>query len=935
MSGPTILLVEDSGPFRRAAREMLSAHGYAVAEAADGAAALGLLARNGASVVLLDTSLPDFRGADLLSKLRALPGGEGVPVVALLGFLARPDDGDLAAAGFDDFLVKPLEEAALVECVATHLAWAGASRGKPGRGKRVLLVDDDPDHLAVARIRLVLLGFDVETAADGEEALAKARARRPDVVASDVLMPRLDGLGLCAALRKDPALARVPVVLFSGHYVEKADRRLAEDAGASAFVARTGDLMDLAGKVLEFSGASAEPVPAPTSADIEAERRRRALLQLERQASLHVRLTRTNRLLHARLGLLAAVAEALAGSGDLGAALRDAFTGGFDSWGVGPAALYTLGADGSPVFQARSGWSGEAATALEGFFGHGEFARRALESRDALLVRPTGDRKDPEEDFLEAAGARSALVVPLLGGGEGLGVLLLASARDDLADPEVRDFAKAVAGQLAQAVSLARAVDRLRTSEERYRCLVEKSHDGLLLTDPNGEILEANGQAAGILGRAAEGLLRHRLRDFAAPDAADTGWDALGGASAGEPVHVEGVLLARPDGTTLPVEVTASRVRVGSRELVLVILRDISRRRALERRHFQAQKMEANGQLAGGMPRVLDLPAALGELEADLRKLAGEKAELALRYAMGTSPVKIDPSQLEQVLVQVVLNARESFGEGPGRIAIEVEDVEVDEAFVGDNEGARAGPHVRISVVDDGRGMSEETLGRAFEPFFTTKEPGKGSGLGLATVYGIVKQNEGYVKVESRAGEGTAIRIYLPRVQPVVAGPSKRPAPAERTGRKAETVLVVEDEWAVRSLIDHVLRDAGYTVLEADNGQAALELAGKVGARIDLLLTDVVMPGMSGREVARRLRAERADLRVVFMSGYSYDALFSDEDGGVSDFLPKPFPPDLLLEKVEALLRAAPAGRGPEEDSGEADPEAPAGRPREARRRPA
>jgi PAS domain S-box-containing protein len=967
MASSTLLLVEDSTPFRRSACEVLRAHGYRVLEAADGGAALALVAREAPALLLLDTTLPDFAAADLVAKVRALPAGAELPVIGLLGIFARPDDALLSGAGFDDFLVKPLDGPQLVESVATHLAWAGGERGRPGRGKRLLLADDDADYLAVARIRFQLTGFEVETAADGREALEKARAAAPDVIASDVLMPRLDGLGLCAAVRADPALARVPVVLFSGNYLEKADRKLARDAGCTFFVARTGDLKELAEKVLEAAGVEA-PSEAPAPRDLEEERRRRSLQQLERQTAQALSASRRNRLLQAQVSVLAAVAEALGSTTDADRALREAFVAGFDAWALCPAALFTLSAEGAPVFRARSGYAAEAEPALEGFLGHPEIAARVLAGRTEVLLRPTGDRRAPEDDFLEAAGARMALLLPLVARGEASGVLLLASPREDLEAPEVRDFARAVAGQIAEAVALSRTVARLRASEERYRCLVENANDAFFLVDPSGEVLEANRRAEELLARPVSEIRRHRLRDFAAPDAPDTGWEDLERLPEEGSLRVEAVHFARPDGTAVPAEVSASRVRAGSRDLVLVIARDITRRRALERRLFQAQKMEAVGQLAGGIahdfnnllmvingyseillgrtpegrpgrreieevlkagqkaaaltsqllgfsrrqisrPRVLDLPAAVAELEEDLRKLAGPGAEVAFRHEVGVPPVKIDPGQLEQVLVQLVLNAREALPEGRGRISVEIATVLLDEAFARENDGARPGPAVAITVSDEGRGMDEATLARAFEPFFTTKEPGKGSGLGLATVYGIVKQNDGYVRVESRPGEGTRVRIYLPRVEAVVPPPSKLRGPADRDREKDETVLVVEDEWAVRSLVRHVLGEAGYAVLEASSGQEAIEVAERFRDRIDLLLTDVVMPGLGGRETARRLREARPGLKVLFMSGYSYDALLGEtgEEPFDAEFLSKPFPPDILLEKVETLLRPSKA----------------------------
>ena len=974
MASPLILLVEDNAVFRRSARTALEAGGYTVAEAKDGSEALGLARGDAPCLLLLDTTLPDFTARDLLRRLRALPGCADLPAVAMPGLFARPEEEGLTAAGFDDFLVKPVDGAVLLEVVASHLGAGAAARGRPGRGRLVLVADDDPDHRALARIRLTLAGFVVETASDGQEALEKARARVPDVIASDILMPRLDGLGLCMAVRRDAALQQVPVVLFSGNYLEKADQRLARDAGATDFVIRSGEMKELVEKIVERSGGGAA-APAPASPEsVETERRNRASRQLERQAALNISLARRSRLQEAQLSILAAVSEGLAGTGDLDAALREGFAGGFDAWALCPAALFTLNRKGLPVFRARSGWTAEAEPALEGFLGHREFAARALEGDVPLVLRPTGDRRAPEDDFLDVAGARSALVVPLRAARVPVGVLLLASPRDDLDDAEVKSFAVTVAGQLAQAVSLAAAAGRLRSSEERYRAIVENANDALFLLDPGGEVLEVNRRGEEILGRSSAEIVGRRLRDFASPDAPDTGWQGLERVPAGEPVRLEPVQVGRPDGTGVPVELSASLVRAGGRTLLLAIARDVSRRRALERRLYMAQKMEAVGQLAGGIahdfnnllmvingyaeillgrtgegrpgrremeeilragqraaaltsqllgfsrrqvvrPRVMDLPAATGALEEELRRLAGPAAALSFLHAEGQKPVKIDPVQFEQVLVQLVLNASEALPAGGGTVAVETGSADLDEAFVAANEGARAGPHLFLSVRDEGRGMDEETLSRCFEPFFSTKEPGKGSGLGLATVYGVVKQNDGYVRVESGPGKGTRVTVYLPPVEPVEATPGVARAPAGGAGGPAAatakegagTVLVIEDEWAVRTLVHQVLRGAGYAVLQAESGEDALELAMKHGAPIDLVLSDVVMKGMGGRETVKRLRAERPGLKALFMSGYSYDALVFDEGAELGEeFLPKPFSTEELLLRVEGILRPAP-----------------------------
>ncbi|HYX00426.1 MAG TPA: ATP-binding protein, partial [Candidatus Elarobacter sp.] len=264
--------------------------------------------------------------------------------------------------------------------------------------------------------------------------------------------------------------------------------------------------------------------------------------------------------------------------------------------------------------------------------------------------------------------------------------------------------------------------------------------------------------------------------------------------------------------------------------------------------------------------------------------------------------IKADPGQVEQVIMNLVVNARDALPEG-GRIVIETSNADLDSAYTLDHAIVRPGPYVLLAVSDTGIGMSAETVAHIFEPFYTTKESGRGTGLGLSTVYGIVKQSGGYVWVYSELGRGTTFKVYLPRVKDAVQDlPAQETLPS--TARKAhETILLVEDESAVRELAQMVLSQRGYRVIEAHTPEEAERLAGNNGAEIHLLLTDVVMPGSSGRELAKRLTGRYPNLRVLYMSGYTYNVIAQDGtlEEGIS-FLQKPFTPQVLSEKVREVL---------------------------------
>ncbi len=414
------------------------------------------------------------------------------------------------------------------------------------------------------------------------------------------------------------------------------------------------------------------------------------------------------------------------------------------------------------------------------------------------------------------------------------------------------------------------------------------------------------------------------------------------------------------DGQLRSVELHSRDIDWDDRPARLVSVIDVTERERLAGQLRQAQKMEAMGRLAGGVahdfnnllsviltyshiiadglapgaaireeideirkageraaeltkqllafsrqqvlaPKVIDLNDVLARTEKMLRRVIGEDVVLHAVRAPALGRVLADEGQIEQVLMNLAVNARDAMPRG-GQLTIETANVELDESFVRAHAGAKVGAHVRLAVRDTGVGMDEATRGRIFEPFFTTKEVGRGTGLGLATVLGIVQQSGGTIWVESEPGRGTTFEILLPRVDE--SGPLESVAPARAPGGGFESILLVEDEAALRSATGRILRGAGYRVLDVPGGAEALDLFERNDAAIDLLLTDVIMPEMSGPELARRLRALRPGLRVLCMSGYAGEAVLQHGlDSGVA-FLAKPIVPAALLAKVREVLGA-------------------------------
>ena len=507
-----------------------------------------------------------------------------------------------------------------------------------------------------------------------------------------------------------------------------------------------------------------------------------------------------------------------------------------------------------------------------------------------------------------------------------------------------------------------RATEALRRSEASIRSVIENAPYGILIATSTGKLLRVNPALQEMLGYDSQiELLRRNLaRDlFRDPSELARIFERIATQQSFRDLEIE---LKRKDGNTSTLRCGGILVKGpgGEGACVEVFAEDVTEKRSLERQLQVAQKMEAIGRLSGGVahdfnnllsvimgysqvlkkklaaddplkehaeeiekaglraasltrqllafsrqqvlaPTVLNMNTLISDMGKMLPRLIGEDIELVLQLDPALASVRADQSQIEQVVMNLAVNARDAMPRG-GKLTVATRNVILDEAFTSRHPGSRVGAFVLLSVTDTGTGMDTATLGHIFEPFFTTKEPGKGTGLGLATVYGVVKQSGGYIWVDSEPGKGSSFSVYLPQVaaEQSVSQPGGSPA---QTPQGSETVLLVEDAEALRRLARSLLEQNGYVVLTAADGAEALRVAENMQGKIHLLLTDVVMPGMNGRALADRLVRLREGLKVLYMSGYTYTAV---ADHGVLEpgtyLLQKPFTEETLLQKVREVL---------------------------------
>jgi PAS domain S-box-containing protein len=521
--------------------------------------------------------------------------------------------------------------------------------------------------------------------------------------------------------------------------------------------------------------------------------------------------------------------------------------------------------------------------------------------------------------------------------------------------------------QRAQSELLAQqkqSAESLRAAEAKFRGLLESAPDSMVAVNRDNRIVMVNAQAEqtfgyrrkDLIGRPMEILVPERLREECSDYRTRFFREA-------QEVPVSATLELyglRRDASEFPVEIKLSVLETEEGLWGTAAIRDLTERRKLEQQFLQAQKMESIGTLAGGIAhdfnnlltvilsyssylseelpsvskfhraaeqvhlaaergaaltrqmlafsrrqvfqmRVLNVNDIIGNLLKMLQRIIGEHIEIKTVLGEDLAAVKSDPAQLEQVLMNLCVNARDAMPEG-GKLTLETQNVDLDENFVRAHVGSTLGPHILLTVTDSGMGMDAATQGRIFEPFFTTKGAGHGTGLGLAMVYGVIRQSGGYIGVSSEQGKGTTFEVYLPQVHELAESKApKKLQPADKQG--FETILLVEDDAAVRELVRAMLAARGYAVLAPQHPLDVESLCEGHKGRIHLLLTDLILPGVSGREIAKRVCSLRPEVKVLFMSGYTDDAIIQRHgiDPTVA-FLPKPFSSTTLASKVREVL---------------------------------
>jgi two-component system, cell cycle sensor histidine kinase and response regulator CckA len=782
---------------------------------------------------------------------------------------------------------------------------------------RVLVIEDSPDDAELAILALRREGFDLEwQRVDTEADVLQALATPPDLILADYSLPHLDAQR-ALQLAKEHA-AETPFIVVSGS--------IGEDMAISMLQQGAADYL-LKDRLARLGQAV-----------------KRALEEKRLRDERH----RAEGLLRTQYDL----AMTLSVTVDLDTALRAVLVAACTIEGIDCGGIYLYdAATQSLILMAHTGLTSVFVEAVSYYPGGAPETQLLLAGTRVHLVGAQLQGVPP----FAAEGLQAVVAVPVIHEGRLIAALNLGSHGRPEITAAAQQAAEGIAAQIGGTLARIEAEQTLQLNQ----FTIDHAPIPVVWLIEDGTIVYANQAVLHSMGYSAEEMVGRKMWDFdrrLAPEAWPTHWQNL---RTQRVYRAESASLGG-DGQSRFLQVIDTYLEYQDREYVVSYILDITERKEIEGRLAQSQKMEAVGRLAGGVahdfnnlltvingyssmllealdpaqpiradleqihqagqravgltrqllafsrrqvmaPHVFDLNELLRGLNKMLGRLIGEDIRLDLALGTDLGLVKADPGQIEQVVMNLAVNSRDAMPDG-GVITLTTSNLHVSSDILGRYGIRPAGDYIRLAVSDTGTGMAAEVLEHLFEPFFTTKESGKGTGLGLATVYGIVKQSEGDIDVQSELGRGTTFYIYLPHV--VQAADAQADHQATLPGGH-ETVLVVEDQETVRRLAVRMLRDLGYDVLDAASGPEALRLPPIALQRVDLLLTDVIMPEMNGHELVEQLRGIVPDMRVMYMSGYTDDTLGRHGiiDGAVC-LVQKPFTRDVLAQKVREALRA-------------------------------
>ena len=802
--------------------------------------------------------------------------------------------------------------------------------------KSILIADDNTANLYMLKSLLEGEGYEVVAAQNGRDALEEGLAHPPALIVSDILMPVMDGYALCRAWKSDERLNGIPFVFYTATYTEPKDEKFALGLGADRFLLKPQDPETLLGVVCEVLDAgyvAKLPSPKPLGEEMEFFRGHNEILfsKLEKkmldleisnqqlkvlEARYRLSFLNVSDVIyttdaHATIINISPSVERILGykpQDFIGRSVADAMKL------LAPQALEKVMAEIDRVFKGET-----ILATVHDFFAKDGSAKVVEVGKSPIVqegvvvgmiavLRDITDRKRVETEL-----RRSEEKYRHLFQNAGEAVFIIQDSKLKLANPatmaiceyDEEEMLSKPFPEFIHPDNRAMVVDyhtrRLRGEDmpQKYAFRVAAKSGAVKWVELHATLVRWEGAPATL--NFMSDVTQHklveqeqaRLREQLAQAQKMESVGRLAGGVAHDFNNMLNVIMGHTELAMMVVD-PVQPVHANLREI----------RNAAERSADLTRHLLAFARKQTIAPKVLDLNETIGGMLKMLQRMIREDIKLAWSPGSDLWPVKIDPSQIDQILANLCVNARDSIA-GVGRITIETSNREFDALYCSCHAGFLPGEYTVLSVSDNGCGMDQETLEKIFEPFFTTKDSGKGTGLGLATIYGIVKQNEGFISVYSEVGQGTTFQIYLPRCrsEKVAAGLSEGPSEAPASGR--ETILVVEDETEIRNIAQYMLESFGYRVLSAGTAGSALRLAGEYDGQIHLLITDVVMPEMNGKDLSLELVGMNPGLKVLFMSGYTANVIVHHGvlDEGVS-FIQKPFSMRGLAAKVREVLDA-------------------------------